>query len=119
MPAKTRLAQLIAREEGFGVVGAKPTRDHNPGDLEHAPGVQAWDGAIGIEPSDDQGWSDLERQLQLYAERGLTMRQMIEIFAPPNENNTLSYLNFVCDALGCDASTTVSEALLIPAGETT
>lgn len=34
----SKLAQLIAKQEGFGIPGAVPTRDNNPGDLEHAPG---------------------------------------------------------------------------------
>src|SRR6185437_4031555 len=35
--AVTLLARLISREEGFGIPGALPTRDHNPGDLRHSP----------------------------------------------------------------------------------
>jgi hypothetical protein len=125
MPAQTKLAQLIARMEGFGVPGAKPTRDHNPGDLEHAPGITAWDGAIGIEPSDEQGWADLERQLKLYAERGLTLRQMVNIYAPPDEtpgdpvsvveNDTPRYLDFICHNIGLDPDSGVRAALSIPA----
>ena len=115
MPAQTRLAQLIARQEGFGIAGAKPTRDHNPGDLEHAPHLQGWDGAIGIEPNDDAGWSDLERQLRLYAERSLTMREMVNLYAPPNENDTEMYLITLCDVLGCTSDTKVGDVLTIPA----
>jgi hypothetical protein len=117
MPAKTLLAQLIAKQEGFGVPGAKPTRDHNPGDLEHAPGIAAWDGGIGIEPSDDQGWADLERQLTLYAARGLTLAQMVSIYGPPAENNTESYLNFICAGLGLGPEAPVRVALSLPAQE--
>lgn len=115
MPARTKLAQLIARREGFGKPGTKPTRDHNPGDLEHAPHVGAWDGKIGIEPDDDDGWEDLERQLGLYAERGMTLERMVPIYAPPNENATAEYLQFLCDGLGLDRDTLVTEALRIPA----
>src|SRR5215472_10427399 len=100
MPAVTRLAQLIARREGFGIPGTRPTRDHNPGDLEHAPGIESWDGPIGIEPSDDAGWADLERQLKLYAARGFNLRQMVSVYAPPNENDTANYLQFLTEALG-------------------
>lgn len=115
MPARTRLAQLIAREEGFGIPGAKPTRDHNPGDLEHAPGIYAWDGQIGIERDDDSGWADLERQLRLYAERGMNLRQMVALYAPPNENDTALYLHYICEALGLGPEVPVSVALQIPA----
>jgi hypothetical protein len=119
MPAVTRLAQLIAREEGFGISGTKPTRDHNPGDLEHAPHVQAWDGKIGIEPDDDQGWADLERQLELYAARGMTLRNVIAIYAPPNENDSARYLAFIVDGLGMAPDDQVADALKIPAASIT
>jgi hypothetical protein len=115
MPAKTRLAQLIAREEGFGIAATIPTRDHNPGDLEHAPHLVGWDGKIGIEPDDDAGWADLERQLELYAGRNMTLRQMISIYAPPSENETQRYLDFVCNALGLSPDESVADALAIPA----
>lgn len=115
MPARTKLAQLIARREGFGIPGTKPTRDHNPGDLEHAPHVNAWDGQIGIEPDDDDGWNDLERQLGLYAERGMTLERMVPIYAPPNENATSEYLQFLCEGLGGTPATLISDALKIPA----
>lgn len=32
------LATLIAKREGFGIPGALPTRQNNPGDLRHANG---------------------------------------------------------------------------------
>lgn len=118
MPAHTRLAQLIAREEGFGIPGAKPTRDHNPGDLEHAPGVYAWDGKIGIEPSDDQGWADLERQLQLYASRNMTLLQAINIYAPPDENDSAAYLDFIVEGIGYPPNTPLAEVLKVPAATT-
>lgn len=116
MPAVTRIAQLIGREEGFGIPNAKPTRDHNPGDLEHAPGISSWDGAIGIEPSDDQGWADLERQLRLYAERGMTIGQALTVYAPPNENDSARYITDVCSTLGVSPDTPMMEVLAIPAG---
>lgn len=115
MPATTRLAQLIARREGFGIPGDKPTRDHNPGDLEHAPHITGWDGKIGIEPDDDDGWTDLERQLQLYASRGMTLRQMVDIYAPPNENDTSSYLSFLTETLGYGPETPLATVLKVPA----
>jgi hypothetical protein len=115
MGPKTKLAQLIARREGFGIPGTKPTRDHNPGDLEHAPGIYAWDGKIGIEPNDETGWADLERQLQLYASRDMTLQQAVEVYAPPTENDSASYLSFVCSGLKITPETPVSTALKVPA----
>lgn len=115
MPAKTKLAQLIARREGYGIPGTRPTRDKNPGDLEHGNRIHSWDGKIGIEHSDDDGWADLEHQLQLYASRKMTIRQMVSIYAPPNENDTQEYLEFITEALAVTPDTLVSVALEVPA----
>lgn len=113
----SKLARLIAREEGFGIPGAIPTTHSNPGDLRHAPNAShEGEGSndIGIEPDADDGWADLERQLQLYADRGMTLRAAIYCFAPPGDgNDTERYLNFVCNGLGVSPDIQVSEALKI------
>ncbi len=111
----SKLAHLIATEEGFGIPGALPTRDNNPGDLRHSPhSFHSGDpNAIGQIPTAEEGWADLERQLQLFAHRGMTLAEAIYEFAPPNENNTESYLKYVCDGLGCSADTPVKDALQI------
>ena len=117
MHSRTMLATLIARMEGFGKPGAIPTVRHNPGDLRHGPHAHhpGDPNAVGTYDSDAEGWDDLERQLGLYAARGMTLREMVAIYAPPSENDTLNYLNFICDALGLAAETPVSVALKIPA----
>ena len=112
----SRLAQLIAQQEGFGRPGAIPTVRRNPGNLRHGPNAQH-PGApndVATYASDDLGWQDLERQLKLYAARNMTLRQMIAVYAPPVENNTSEYLEFVCDALAMTPDTTVRKALEIP-----
>ncbi len=112
----SKLAELIAKEEGFGVLGSTPNRRNNPGDLRHAPHA-SHDGidpnAIGIEPTAEIGWQDLEHQLGLYAKRGLTLREMVTVYAPPSENATDRYLNAICDGLGMTPETLVSDALTI------
>ena len=112
----SKLAVLIAHEEGFYVDGSLPQRHNNPGDLRHAPGEthpDAMPDSVGSFPTVDAGWAALERQLQLYAERGLTLAQCIAIYAPPTENNSQQYLDFVCKGLNCDPSLSVAEALKI------
>lgn len=111
----SKLAQLIAQEEGFYVPGSVPNRDHNPGDLRHSPhSFHTGDpNAIGQIDDDADGWADLERQLALFADRGLTLEQAIYQFAPPTENDSARYLAYVCNGLGCPSSTLVSEALQI------
>ena len=112
----SKLAELISKMEGFGIPGAIPTVRHNPGDLRHAPNAShEGEGSndIGIEPDDATGWADLERQLQLFANRQMTLRAAIYAFAPPNENNTEDYLNFLCQDLGCTPDTPVAQVLEI------
>lgn len=110
------LAQLIAKEEGYGIPGDLPTRFNNPGDLRHSPHSFHSAGdpdAIGKIDTSADGWADLERQLALYASRGLTLRQAIYDFAPPSENNSAQYLEYVCAGLTCTPDTLVSNALAI------
>jgi hypothetical protein len=113
----TLLARLVSKEEGFGVPGALPTRNHNPGDLRHAPGEthdpDAPD-AIGCFDDDADGWAALERQLQLDAERGMTLAGFVDTYAPPTENNTQRYLDYLCQGLNLPPTALVSEALEIP-----
>lgn len=115
-PAGTdELEGLIAEEEGFDVPGSLPDRNNNPGDLRHSP-HSAHPGdpdAVGVIDSVADGWADLQRQLELYAARGLTLAQAIAEFAPPIENNTQRYLDFVCQGLGVPSATLVSDALKI------
>jgi hypothetical protein len=114
----SKLARLIAKEEGFGIPGSIPTTHNNPGDLRHSPHSDHQPGApnaIGAIDTVAHGWADLERQLGLYAARGLTLREMIvNYYAPATENNSEGYLKFVCDGLGCPDNTPVKTALEIP-----
>ena len=91
----TKLAELIAREEGFFKTGALPARRHNLGDLRHFPhsshaGIGPND--ISIIDSNADGWADLERRLELFPSRGMTLQMAIYEFAPPTENDTARYL---------------------------
>lgn len=52
------LASAIAVAEGFGVPGAKPTRQHNPGDLVLGGSVETF-------PTDYSGWQALYHQLEV------------------------------------------------------
>jgi hypothetical protein len=88
----TKLAFLMSSEEGFGRPGKIPTVRHNPGDLRHSPHSQHPGGPahkedIGTIDTNEHGWQDLERQLQLYAKRGLNLQQAIYAFAPAADGN--------------------------------
>ena len=115
----TKLALLISQEEGFGRPGVIPTIRHNPGDLRHGPHCEHPGGPshandVGTIDTDAHGWEDLDRQLQIYANEGLTLRQMVALYAPPTDHNdTSQYLQFVCAGLGLPPVTPVSVALKI------
>lgn len=111
----SKLAEAIARQEGFYVEGSLPQRNMNPGDLRHAPGEThpGNPNAVGAFPNLAAGWAALERQLGLYAARGLTVQQAIYEFAPPTENDSAQYLAYICQQLGCTPATSVTDALEI------
>jgi hypothetical protein len=110
----TKLAQAIGREEGYGVPGALPTRNNNPGDLRHAPGEMHPPDApnsVGSFATAEEGWTELERQLRLCAGRNETVAQLVAIYAPPSENDSARYLSDLCTFVGCTPQTLVSDAL--------
>src|ERR1700674_3647259 len=110
------LAEAIAHEEGFYVAGSLPQRNNNPGDLRHSPHsfhTSDKPNAIGKIDSVADGWADLNRQLELDATRGWTVRQLVYKYAPPSENNTADYLNYVCKFVGCTPNDLVSRVITI------
>jgi hypothetical protein len=112
----SKLAELMSKMEGFGVPGAIPTLRNNPLNLRHGPNAShpANDpDGIGYYATVELGWADGERQLQLYAGRNMTLQEAIYEFAPPSENDSANYLEFVCGGLGCTPRTTMADALLI------
>ena len=113
----SKLAEVMAKMEGFGVPGTIATVRNNPLNLRHGPNATHPPddpNGIGYYATVDLGWADGERQLQLFAERDLTLRKMIYEFAPPADNNsTEDYLDFICSELGCGPHTFVSHAIFI------
>jgi len=113
---RTKCAVLIAKMEGFGRPGAIPTVRHNPGDLRHGPHCQHPNGPndVGTIDTDEHGWEDLERQLRIYAGMGYTLRQAINVYAPPaDHNDTSNYLRFVANGLGVSPDTPMWQVLSI------
>jgi hypothetical protein len=112
-----RIAELIAMEEGYGIPGALPTRNNNPGDLRHSPHsfhTAAAPNAIGQIDTPTDGWNDLVEQLDDYVARRLTVAQAIEDFAPPTENDTQGYLAYILTGLGCTGSTLLADVMDVP-----
>jgi hypothetical protein len=79
-----------------------PQSNNNPVNLRYAKQKEA----IGKDehgfakfPDPSSGWRAAHAQIVLDTNRGLTLRQFIEKFAPSNENRTEDYLDFVAEAL--------------------
>jgi hypothetical protein len=104
------LAQAIAQFEGFNTQGTIAQRNNNPGNLRASPySIGTDSNGYSIFPDAQTGWNALYYQLSLYSGRGLTLDQMINIYAPASDNNNPSnYLNFVTGKLGVGPSTSVS-----------
>lgn len=90
------LTQAIARQEGFGVPDAIPTRDDNPGDLENGSfaqrnGALPATGRFAVFSTVEDGFNAL-RMLLLHNYVGMTLSQAISKFAPGTENNTAAYI---------------------------
>lgn len=62
------IAQAIAQQEGFGVQGSAPARNHNPGDLSDGAEQYGWDRLVTSSkvttfPDDQTGWQWLYNKL--------------------------------------------------------
>jgi hypothetical protein len=83
-------------------------KNNNPGNLRYARQREAIgkdDKGFAVFPDGPAGWRALHNQIKLDQKRELTLRQFIAKYAPPNENNTSEYLEFVIDHLGNDGDT--------------
>jgi len=122
------LLEAIAREEGYYVSGSRPARNNNPGDLTYCvetmrAGATAGDPRFAIFPDARTGWNALRQWLSVRAKfdasgdlvggyLGSTIRQAINRFAPPSENDTEKYVTNVCAWTGLTPDTVLTIDLL-------
>lgn len=104
------LAQAIGQMEGYFKSGSVADRNNNPGNLRASPYAIGKDAnGYAIFPDAQTGWNALYYQLNLYSQRGLTLEQMINVYAPASDNNDPNnYLNFVTGKLGVGPNTSIS-----------
>lgn len=120
------LCQAVAQYEGFGPPAHRATRNNNPGDIEWGAFARMY-GATRIEeipqqfaakeqprfayfPSVDMGFEAMKHLLARdYV--GMTVSQMLNKYAPPSENNTQLYIDFVCEKCLCTPDTPISKVL--------
>ena len=119
------ILQAFGRIEGFDADAAnRPTRDHNPGDIEWGLFARAHgatrpqimrDGSAGrfaFFPKPEQGWAALDALLRTGFYRLAAMEQAINHYAPPCENNTANYVELVREWVGCAPSSSLANLLL-------
>lgn len=126
-----QLAQAIQKVEGYyppGTVvggtsfpnGSVAYRNNNPGNLNYvgqagATGADA--NGYAIFPDYATGYNALVNQIQLDANKGMTLQQLIYSWAPPTgdprgTNNTTAYLQSVSDATGLAPGDSVQAAIV-------
>lgn len=92
-----KICSAIATQEGRAF-------SNNPGDLRAAPWIENANVGNGfwIPDSRAQGISGMFHQVALDIARGKSLKQLIEKWAPPNENQTAVYLANVKQWTGID-----------------
>lgn len=108
------IAQAIQTQEGY-FPGSLAYTNNNPGNLQFAGQAGATAGANGfaVFPSYQAGYDALVNQINLYASRGLTVQQMMDIYAPAAQtgNDPTAYANTVASAVGATPDTPLSDIL--------
>lgn len=115
----SRLAAAIANQEGFGAPGARPTRNHNPGDLRNWPGYPTDSGGFSIFPDDETGWAKLREDLMNHSRHypDQTIEQFVSGdgdgwpgYAPASDHNdSAGYALALARAVARDTSATFAE----------
>lgn len=116
------LAQAIATLEGFGIPGARPTRDNNPGDVRRATGMTGTDsGGIATFADQGDGWDALGTWLTSHtaAHPDWDFYDLTHFYATgtttgtpaAGEANPDDSADYIADYLGVDPTTPVSNVL--------
>lgn len=97
------LAQGIARYEGFYKKGTISQRLNNPGNLIYVgqKGATKVPGSRFAKFNTPQdGWDALKGQISLDSSRGHTLTSFMGKYAPPKENNTKLYIQYLSHITG-------------------
>lgn len=104
IPSAQSIAASIAQMEGANVTGSLAQRNNNPGNLRYVgqTGATQGQGGFAAFATPEAGQQALIDQVNLDASRGLTLAQFLAKFAPPSENDTTNYIQFVSSQTGID-----------------
>lgn len=98
-------------------------RNCNPGNIRHVAGT-TWEGQADVQADEsfvqfkdpEHGIRAIVRILKSYEREGLlTLQEIIDRWAPPNENNSLSYVSDVCERCGAHPDDPVNFDVEVPA----
>ena len=104
------LMNAIAQMEGFNTQGTIAQRNNNPGNLRWASNQVGQESTVNgkyatfATPQD--GWAALQNYIE--SNQSLSLRDFIYKYAPPTENNTSGYLNWLVSQVGVGADTPIS-----------
>jgi hypothetical protein len=110
----------IADYEGFNRAGSRAQRNNNPGNIEFGAMARRFNASLEIVPcyalefprfayfsDSDAGWACL-RELLTNTYIGMTIAATFNKYAPPIENNTNAYAEFVCKQTGLTLDTVLT-----------
>lgn len=105
------IAGAIQKQEGY-FPGSVAYQNNNPGNLIYAGqrGATADANGFAVFPTYQDGLDALDNQIQLYAGRGLTITDMMNVYAPASQsgNNPALYASNVAGALGVSPDTALT-----------
>ena len=110
------LRQAMARQEGFYVPGSRSARNKNPGNMEYGifaktHGAIGTDGRYAIFSTAAEGFK-AQGALLLKQYKGVTLKDMLNRWAPPVENDTNQYLENVKSFTGFQEDTVLTEEII-------
>lgn len=84
--------------------------NNNPGNLRFAGQSNSTQGEGGFARfnSPEEGYQALENQIQLDQSRDLSLSEFVNKFAPPSENDTQSYIDFLVKNLNVSPDTSIA-----------
>ena len=104
-PEERALSEQDAQSQLMEQQAPLSVRNNNPGNLREAgqPGVIGTDSGFAVFQSPQAGLQAMRRQIALDTqERGMTLSQFLTKYAPPSENDTFGYIDFVSRVTGLD-----------------
>lgn len=96
-------------------IGSKPNTlsviNNNPGNLTFVGQRGATEGknGFGLWQTAEDGWNALKKQINLDVSRNFTLAGFINKYAPPKENDTNNYINFVSKNTGINPNQKITK----------